>query len=488
MSANLVPFAPCRRQVHRVAGVLQNVLVAAVLLVLSFPIDAGGSRGGGAQSREGSGSGSSSSPSSRGSSGGGSSYSAPARGSSSGGRTTSSAPRSSSSGGGRTVSAAPRSPSSGGGKRATAAPTTSAPTRGTSGDRTTASPGGRTTSGSRTVTATGSRGGPGGSPGVSPGGGGGGGRHPRGGHTGGRPRGWYCPPTYYPPSPWYWGGPWSWWWGSYWGSYWGPSWGWGWGGGVYVITESGPDASEYARLDTDIGPEEAEVYLDGTLIGQADDFDGFPDYLYLEPGAYRLEFRHPDYETIVKEIDVRAGQTVPMNDEMKLLPGKKRLQVVHPKSTGTPFGRVFGKPGAQTTEAAEDRTGRFDVQGGPGAGIDGEPLAIDLDAPDEEVPLAAPVAPPAESEAWRSAEPKDDGLAPAEQGRLRFEVEPDDAAVYLDDRYVGTAEELGGLSRGLRVKAGRHTVTVVRPGYGTKTVDVESKAGAAVDVVIELEK
>ena len=44
------------------------------------------------------------------------------------------------------------------------------------------------------------------------------------------------------------------------------------------------------------------------------------------------------------------------------------------------------------------------------------------------------------------------------------------------------------LSRGLRVKPGKHVVTVVRPGYGTKTVDVESKPGAAIDVVVELEK
>jgi hypothetical protein len=255
-----------------------------------------------------------------------------------------------------------------------------------------------------------------------------------------------------------------------------------------VITERSPDASEYARIDTDLGPDEAEVYLDGTLIGQADDFDGFPDYLYLEPGTYRLEFRHPDYETITKEIEVEAGQTIRMNDEMKLLPGKKRLQVVHPKKTGTPLGRVFGKPQAQETATADDRTGRFDVQGGPGAGIDGEPLAIELDELDGDAAPPTPPAPTAPAEAWRTPEPGADDLAPAEQGRLRFEIEPDDAAVYLDDRYVGTAEELGGLSRGLRVTPGRHTVTVVRPGYETKTVDLESKPGRAIDVVIELEK
>jgi hypothetical protein len=237
-----------------------------------------------------------------------------------------------------------------------------------------------------------------------------------------------------------------------------------------------------------LSPEAAEVYLDGTLIGQADDFDGFPDYLYLEPGKYRLEFRHPYYETVVKELDVRVGQAIQVNDEMKLLPGKKKLQVVDPEDKGTPLGRVFGKPGTQKGGAEDDRTGRYDVQGGPDAGIDGEPVEVDFDGPDEDVRLPAPATTPADGEAWRAPGPTGGDDTPASQGRLRFEIEPDDAAVYVDDRYVGTAEELGGLSRGLRVKPGKHVVTVVRPGYGTKTVDVELKPGAAIDVVIELEK
>lgn len=248
-----------------------------------------------------------------------------------------------------------------------------------------------------------------------------------------------------------------------------------------MITEGAPLAGNYARVDTDIVPEEAEVYLDGTLVGQADDFDGFPDYLYLEPGKYRLEFRHPYYETIAKEVEVETGQAIRMDDEMALLPGKKRLQVVHPKSTGTPLGRVFGKPQAEAA-AGDDRTGRFEVRGGPDSGTEGEPAEVDLDD------AAPPAAPPVDTEAWRTGGAQDGDAAPAAQGRLRFEIEPDDAAVYLDDRYVGTAEELAGLTRGLRVAPGRHTVTVVRPGYGTKTVEVESQPGKAIDVVVELER
>ena len=223
----------------------------------------------------------------------------------------------------------------------------------------------------------------------------------------------------------------------------------------------------YARVDTDVSPESAEVYLDGTLIGQADDFDGFPDYLYLEAGKYVLEFRHPFYETVRKELEVESGQAVSLGDEMKLLPGKKKLQVVDPEDKGTPLGRVFGSPRERKDDDAGDRTGRFDVvPGGEAPGDD----------------LGAPPPPPPPAGAGMG------DVLPSERGRFRFDVTPDDAVVYLDDRYIGTGEELAGLRRGFPVAPGRHVLTVIRPGYGTRTIEVEAKPGTAIDVVVELEK
>lgn len=467
-----VPVRPTPRSG---ATVLSAALLASGLLVLSFPVEAGGSRGGG-------------SAPSRGGSGGSSSHSGGGRSSSGSGHSSSASARSSS--GGRSyTAAAPRSSSSGGSSR-TASPASSVPTtRSASGDRSSPSPGVRSGSAPRTYTATGARGGQGGRP---PGGGSGGGHpgggRPGGGHYGGGHHGWYCPPTYYGGSSWLWGGPWDWWWG--WG--WGSGWGWGgWGpywGGVYVINDGAPVPNRYARVDTDVSPEAAEVFLDGTYIGSADDFDGYPDYLYLEPGKYRLEFRHPFYETLAREVEVRVGQDVSLNDELALLPGKKKLDAVDPERKGTPLGRVFGKPAAERTAAGTGRTGRFEVTGETDSGpLDDLDEIDEIDEDEDVLPPRRP-APPAGAEAWRSPEPKAGDVAPADQGRLRFEVGPGDAAVYVDDRYVGTGKELGGLTRGLRVNPGKHTVTVVRPGYGSKTVEVESRPGAAVDVVVELEK
>ena len=45
--------------------------------------------------------------------------------------------------------------------------------------------------------------------------------------------------------------------------------------------------------------------------------------------------------------------------------------------------------------------------------------------------------------------------------------------VFLDDRFVGTAAEISSLSRGVAVSPGKHTVTVSRPGYKDRTVEIE---------------
>jgi len=423
MSANLLPCVPGRQNDHRLAGVVQGLLVATGLLLLSFPAYAGGQRGGGGGGSHGG---------SHGSSSGGGSHSGGSHGNSGGGHSYS-----------------------------------SSGSRGAYGGHGGGAYGGSSHGGSYHGGAYHGGAYHGGAyhGGAYHGGAYHGGAYHGGGYYGGH-HGWYCPPTYYAGWSNYWGGPWDWWWG--WGPYWGLGGYGGWGGGVYVVNDGTPAGNQYARVDTDVSPEAAEVYLDGTLIGQADDFDGFPDYLYLEPGKYRLEFRHPYYETVVKELDVRAGQAIQMNDEMKLLPGKKKLQVVDPESKGTPLGRVFGRPETKRDGIDGDRTGRYDVKAGPDDGFD---VSGDV---------RPPVPPP--------AGPNVSGVAPADRSRLRFEVEPGDAAVYLDDRYIGTGEELGDLNRGFPAKPGKHVVSVLRPGFKSKTVEIETKPGAAIDIVIELEK
>lgn len=71
-------------------------------------------------------------------------------------------------------------------------------------------------------------------------------------------------------------------------------------------------------IDTDIEPEEAQIFLDGKYVGTADDFDGWPTYLYLRPGTYHLEAYLSGYEPLSIEVEVRAGQRLRLNQ--KLIP------------------------------------------------------------------------------------------------------------------------------------------------------------------------
>jgi PEGA domain len=286
-------------------------------------------------------------------------------------------------------------------------------------------------------------------------------------------------------SPWGWG--WGWW--PY------DAWWWGGGPGVYVVAGDGygdgyadgnvdvaTRTSRYAVVKTDVSPEEAQVYLDGKYIGTADDFDGMPDYLYLGPGKYHLEFRLTNYETFATDLDVTRGQRVRLDRKLKLQPGKSALDQFPPESKGTPLGRVFSKGGPEAggpeaEEEAPPAPRRRPLQRAPAPRDDGW---SDRDTPP----------PPREriSEEHMDVRPESLSRHPGNRARMRFKVTPEDAAVYVDDKYLGAGEDLAANPRGIVTDPGTHSITVTRPGYKSKTVDITVRIGAPVDVVVELEK
>jgi hypothetical protein len=71
---------------------------------------------------------------------------------------------------------------------------------------------------------------------------------------------------------------------------------------------------------------------------------------------------------------------------------------------------------------------------------------------------------------------------------LTIHAEPADAAVYVDDRFVGTADELGSMEHGIVIPPGKHTITVSRPGYKDRSTEVEVAAGHSETVRLTLEK
>lgn len=168
-----------------------------------------------------------------------------------------------------------------------------------------------------------------------------------------------------------------------------------------------------ARLDLDVDPEEARVYLDGKYRGVADDFDDSPDYLWVAPGRHTLELRHDDHHTLRIYFAVASGQHLRFDDELEETDDRPRRTIESNRLPPSP-------------------------------------------PPSGSGPAPSPPAEPAATVAF-----------------LRFEVEPGDAAVWLDGIFLGPADRFEGNPERARVAPGRHTVELTRPGYRGVVLEVD---------------
>jgi len=243
--------------------------------------------------------------------------------------------------------------------------------------------------------------------------------------------------------------------GIYWNSWYPSPWypwgygGWGWGGGVVVYPNTN---FRHGALDLDVTPEQAEIYVDGNLVGRADDFDGFPDYLWLEKGTYDVVIYAEGYQTIARQYSIYQGMVIDVEDRMT--PGESiRPESLVAKSTVNRDERL-----RRDRESEEDwRRSRA---------REDDPKAYEP-APPERRPQALD--------------------ARGEPGRLVLRVEPGDATVYLDGRFLGTGDELARLRSGLIVDPGEHRLEIVRPGREQKTESFTVEAGEELRLEIELE-
>jgi hypothetical protein len=66
------------------------------------------------------------------------------------------------------------------------------------------------------------------------------------------------------------------------------------------------------------------------------------------------------------------------------------------------------------------------------------------------------------------------------EGAISFEITPENAAVFVDGTYVGTAGEFGPAEQPLDLAPGHHRVEVRAPGYRTMTFDAEVHTGQVI--------
>ena len=260
----------------------------------------------------------------------------------------------------------------------------------------------------------------------------------------------------------FWSGPGFWWGGfpgwdwpfGYWG-YWGP---WSYEGlGYYGSGYSGQGLNGLTVVDTDVSPEAALVVLNGIVIGTADDFDGSPDYLYLKPGHYTIEFRLPGYVSQARELDAGTEAQIPIELELERDRTGDAVAPYQPPK-GLPYGRVFGPEfgtAASQRQTGPDATLRPELrwEHSHSGNVTGQPSATPAGAP----------------------------------ATVKLQVAPPNAAVYLDDVFLGSGEALTSMLRGIAVTPGPHRIEVLSPGHAAKRVTVEAQAGKELQVIVEME-
>jgi hypothetical protein len=267
----------------------------------------------------------------------------------------------------------------------------------------------------------------------------------------------------------------GWWWAPY--GYWG--WGW-WLGDNYWPYDpyyygdrydryDRYDRRSYGRdevgaLDLDISPGRTQVYLDGQYIGTVDQYDGFPTYLWLDKGTYDIVFYLDGYKTLARQVSVYPGSVIDMDDRLE--PGQST------------------RPEDLVSKSHERRDERIRIEQERRERIDrgGDPYDEDDQGWRDRVRRSG------EDRRDRGEEVEiEDQDSRSNQARLRLEIEPDDASVYLDGKFVGTAQDLATLRRGLLVEPGKHTLSVVRPGREGVEREFEVDPGEDFSLDIELE-
>jgi hypothetical protein len=210
-------------------------------------------------------------------------------------------------------------------------------------------------------------------------------------------------------------------------------------------------------LDLDISPADTQVYLNGKYIGVVDDFDGWPDYLWLQPGTYDIVFFHEGYKTLARQVIIYQGQRVTYNDRLE------RGQATRPEDLQSKSHerrdsrmkydaeleqRAAGDQGDWQNRVRADREHRGDA-------VQGQPV--------------------------------DHMPATGGSAHLHLSVQPDDASVYLDGHFVGIASELNDNGGGLVVAPGSHKLSVLRPGRKAEEREFQVTGGRDLDVDVKLE-
>lgn len=211
--------------------------------------------------------------------------------------------------------------------------------------------------------------------------------------------------------------------------FWGP---WApWGPRVVVLRPN------FGYLDLDVVPEEAEVYINGKKYGICDEYDGFPDYLYLESGVYTIRFHLDGYLDYEREITIKPGFELEFNTRLE---------------KGSQPARYYtDKP--EIYDYDERSSPRYDTD------------TIDRPYPDQNEEIEQPAQTlPAEPAPPEQPENMVDQYTQG-TGTVQFRIFPKDATVYIDGSFFGVAHKLNEPDSPFEMSTGKHIIEIMMPGY-----------------------
>jgi hypothetical protein len=77
---------------------------------------------------------------------------------------------------------------------------------------------------------------------------------------------------------------------------------------------------------------------------------------------------------------------------------------------------------------------------------------------------------------------------PTVSGEVKLSIEPDRAAVFVDDQFAGHAHEFGGAGRAMLLSPGKHHIKITLPGYQSFDTEIEVRANQKYDIKTQLPK
>jgi PEGA domain-containing protein len=190
-----------------------------------------------------------------------------------------------------------------------------------------------------------------------------------------------------------------------------------------------------ADLRIQVTPKQAEVYVDGYLVGTVDDFDGMLQRLHTPLGEHEITIYAPGYRSITQRMLFRPFESYTIKDTMQ------------PLATGD-AGDPRPTPSARQPEQ--------------GVGLRGNP------------PMGRP---------GTRAPDRPDDRGGDRFGAVAVRVQPADAEVLIDGERWETP---GGERVLVQLSEGTHRVEVRKAGYRTYTSTVRVRSGETVTLNVSL--